>query len=135
MTPEDLAALHNACFPDAPITPERAEFSLSMPANRLYTVDNAFLLASVVPPEAEITHIGVHPRARRQGQARRLLDALKADASKIFLEVSENNTAAIRLYESAGFKAVSRRKLYYETPTGYEDALLMTWTSATSTDA
>lgn len=130
MTPEALAELHSACFPDAPITAEQAARTLQSPANRLYAVKDAFLVAAVALPEADITHIGVHPRARRQGQARRLLGALQQDVETIFLDVSESNIAAIRLYESMNFKAISRRKHYYAVPGGYEDALLMKWTAA-----
>ncbi len=78
--------------------------------------------------EAEIVNLAVHPDARRRGIARKLLLNLldnleRKGVKKAFLEVRENNVAAIRLYEALGFKRVGLRKGYY-VDTG-EDALIM----------
>ena len=44
----------------------------------------------------------------------------------MFLEVAETNTAAIRLYEAAGFKVMGRRPNYYLEENGRRvDALMM----------
>jgi len=68
--------------------------------------------------EAQILNISVVPDARRQGFGRELLqqflgDARELGAEQCFLEVRVSNTAAILLYEGAGFARVARRSAYY----------------------
>ena len=87
-----------------------------------------YVVALVVAPDAEIADLAVAPEARRRGVGRallaRALDAL-ADLGvrAVHLEVRESNRAARTLYESAGFRAVGRRRGYYRQPV--EDALLL----------
>lgn len=78
--------------------------------------------------EAEITNVAVHPDRRRQGIAKRLLtEALKLSEGmgirNVTLEVRPSNEAAVRLYESFGFREEGRRPHFYEKPE--EDALIM----------
>lgn len=66
----------------------------------------------------DLQRIAVHPAHRRQGVARRLLDAVMAraheeDASRLLLEVSAVNTVALAFYADAGFVAIDRRRRYY----------------------
>jgi ribosomal-protein-alanine acetyltransferase len=66
----------------------------------------------------ELTTLAVKRPYRRLGLARLLLDDLRAYAAgrglrEIFLEVSESNTAALRLYGEYGFAAVGVRAGYY----------------------
>lgn len=80
---------------------------------------------SWVLDEAEIGNICVHPDMRRHGFARALLTILISELQKrgiaqLFLEVDEENTGAISLYEKIGFECYSRRRGYY----GKTDALL-----------
>ena len=80
------------------------------------------------PDEGQITNIAVASDARRQGLGRAVLIALIQEARErncelISLEVRESNTAAIALYESAGFLIAGRRKRFYRAPV--EDALVM----------
>jgi ribosomal-protein-alanine acetyltransferase len=78
----------------------------------------------VAPGESEILNLAVDPAERRTGVARRLLeDALVRIKGTWFLEVRASNTAAIRLYESAGFTRVGERKNYYYEPA--EDGIVM----------
>ena len=79
--------------------------------------------------EGYISNVAVHPIWRRRGAADALLTALEARARKLLLsfltlEVRVGNAPAIALYEKHGFRAVGRRKDYYEKPK--EDAVLMT---------
>lgn len=77
--------------------------------------------------ESDITSVAVHPDFRRRGLAKRLIRAfekqLPDDTEAIFLEVRESNTAAVSLYEKCGFKALSIRKNFYESPR--ENAVVM----------
>ena len=82
-----------------------------------------YFIAAALFEEAELYRIGVIPEQRGMGYGKKLMNELLKNCpqktEKIFLEVRESNTAAIRLYESYGFKATGRRKNYY----GNESAL------------
>ena len=87
-----------------------------------------YVVALVIAPDAEIADLAVAPEARRRGVGRALLaraiDVLESLAVRaVHLEVRESNRAARTLYESAGFRALGRRKGYYRQPV--EDALLL----------
>ena len=75
----------------------------------------------------ELLWIYVRPDLRGSGIARLLLEDLLAfclkdrDTNSVFLEVRVSNAAAIKLYESSGFKKISRRSGYYSNG---EDALV-----------
>lgn len=71
--------------------------------------------------EAELLNLAVRPEARRRGVGRALLALLAG--RKVWLEVRASNEAAIRFYESQGFRVCGRRKGYYRNPD--EDAVLM----------
>jgi len=92
---------------------------------------DALLLASVVPPDAEILNVYVHPDHRRQGIATNLLHEalfrMKAKgARRVWLEVRESNLAALHIYEAAGFRRTGRRHEYYPIPgKKNEDALVL----------
>lgn len=77
--------------------------------------------------EGDITSVAVHPGFRRKGLALKLIRQfekhLPDDTENIFLEVRESNAAAVSLYEKCGFKAVSIRKNFYESPR--ENAVVM----------
>ena len=78
--------------------------------------------------EGQITNIAVHPDYRRKGLGAAILRSLlrhakDAKLESVSLEVRVSNTAAIKLYEQAGFVEAGRRKGFYQKPT--EDALVM----------
>lgn len=82
----------------------------------------------IIVDEAQLLDVAVHPDFRRRGLGRRLVTRLvaqsaKADCQLIVLEVRRSNTAAVKLYESLGFEAVSIRKRYYAK--SGEDAIVM----------
>ena len=67
---------------------------------------------------AYIQTIEVHPALRRRGIAGGLLgraenSACAAGAVAIWLHVDQENSAAIRLYESRGYKRKGRKSTYY----------------------
>ena len=67
-------------------------------------------------------------RGKRVGQA--LMKAVFADllltpARRMFLEVSEENAAAIKLYQREGFATISTRKGYYAKADGSQATALV----------
>lgn len=82
----------------------------------------------VVEDEATLTGIAVAPECQGRGIGKRLLqevidDCRTHNAAHIVLEVREDNTSALALYQNQGFHMVGRRKAYYQ-PEGI-DALLL----------
>ncbi|MCP4779552.1 MAG: ribosomal protein S18-alanine N-acetyltransferase [Hyphomicrobium sp.] len=80
-----------------------------------------FIIGQLAADEAEILSIGVAPEWQRRGLARTMIEGLaraatRAEAKRIYLEVAEDNAAAIALYENLGFAEVGRRKDYYHMP-------------------
>ena len=80
--------------------------------------------------DAELLTMAVVPALRGHGIGRRVLDELVARAiafraESIWLEVRVSNAVAIALYSSAGFVEMGRRKNYYQSPGGREDAIMM----------
>lgn len=84
-----------------------------------------FLHAHLVFPEMEIIHIEVDENYRKQGIGQQLIKSFiekYTDIEKIYLEVSRNNTKAIRFYQKIGFIENGTRKKYYKDGS---DAILM----------
>jgi ribosomal-protein-alanine N-acetyltransferase len=115
---------------------EEFETFLADPTTPVYLACDAkrkiagFALIRVVADESELLTIAVDKkwRGKRIGQA--LLraafeDLLMTRARRMFLEVSEDNAAAIRLYEREGFATVSQRKGYYPKPDGTQATALV----------
>ena len=89
-----------------------------------------FVLFAAVADECEILDIAVDPAVQRQGLGARLLDAalaaaMAAGARRCFLEVRDSNSGAQDFYRARGFVEDGRRKGYYRSGQGREDALLM----------
>jgi ribosomal-protein-alanine N-acetyltransferase len=87
-----------------------------------------YVLWWFVADEVHIVNLAVDVGWRRRGIARRMLNEVfrraRARGMRIAtLEVRIQNRAAIRLYESIGFKQVAIRKAYYAD--NGEDALVM----------
>ena len=75
-------------------------------------------VASAAGDDAELQRIAVDPEHRRAGLASALLVAVERlvreqGATRLLLEVREDNTAAAAFYESRGFAEVGRRRGYY----------------------
>lgn len=78
-----------------------------------------FILGQIAADEAEILSLGVAQPMQRRGIGRRLVEGLiraasRAEANKVFLEVAEDNVAALGLYSALEFQEVSRRQGYYQ---------------------
>lgn len=129
---EDILPIERASF-SSPWT-KRAFFeALSSPSTRNFVLEKegrcvGYLVAYVVPPEAHIANIAIHPGFRRQGfgtflLSRSIEEIKKERVREFYLEVREGNLHAQRLYRRLGFSVIGRRRGYYRD-TG-EDALLM----------
>ena len=89
-----------------------------------------FCILQPVLDEANLLLMAIHPQCHGQGLGYQLLEQsiaqLKNHPIQIFLEVRESNTAAIGLYEKAGFHQIDVRKNYYPKPDGSkEHAVIM----------
>ncbi|SEO03284.1 ribosomal-protein-alanine N-acetyltransferase [Salinihabitans flavidus] len=132
MTPEVLATLHDAGFADSRGW-SAAEFAALLSAPQCFALGDAegFVLGRVAADEAELLTLTVHPDARRRGQGWHWLSAFETEArtraaTRAFLEVAEDNTAARALYVRAGWREEGRRSRYYPRPNGAPvDAVIM----------
>ena len=130
---DELEKLEKICF--------SRPWSKKMLAEELENQCAAFLVAVsgtqvvgyagllVVADEGYITNVAVFPAYRRRGVAQQLIAVFDRFArgnrlAFLTLEVRPSNTAAIALYQSAGFREVGRRRNYYDLPK--EDALILT---------
>jgi ribosomal-protein-alanine N-acetyltransferase len=89
-----------------------------------------FALIRLVDDEAEIIYLIMVKKYRNKGFATSLLNyffqwAQNKSISRIFLEVSEKNLKAIKLYKNQGFLDVGLRKNYYRKKRKNEDAKIM----------
>jgi ribosomal-protein-alanine acetyltransferase len=87
-----------------------------------------FIVAGLIPPEAELESLAVSAAYQRRGVARRLYEAMadefgRSQVREVLLEVRESNQAARAFYTSLGFVEEGRRPSYYADPV--EDAVLM----------
>ncbi len=89
---------------------------------------SGFILLRLAAEQAEIITLAIDPAHRRRGLAQDLISAACDDlksrgAAVIFLEVAEDNLAAIGLYRQAGFAPIGRRPSYYRRNNGRVAAL------------
>ena len=102
-----------------------------MPGAELEVEVGGFLLWRRAADEAEIVTLAVRPEARRRGLGGRLLGrtmdrAREQGVTRLFLEVADDNLAALALYGSRGFEPVGKRPDYYARPDGSRaDALIL----------
>ena len=125
-----LADLHAAAFP-APW--DAAAFAALLDQSGVLAIEapGGFILIRTVADEAEILTLAVDPVARRRGLGARLVRdgaaaAAAGGAARLFLEVGDDNPAALALYARAGFLEAGRRPGYYARPDGPpRDALIL----------
>lgn len=122
--------LGNRLLPDGPSCPRVALVAreIAAPDTRSGQI-LGFIVASLVPPEAELESIAVAENARRHGIGRRLLASLvtrlRAEGTtQLHLEVRASNRVALAFYSAQDFKQSGMRSRYYADPE--EDAVLMT---------
>jgi len=129
----DMSVIEQSCH-HSPMSPA----TLASCFGHLYRVEGVmsegkllgFSIVQQVIDEVTLMDICIAPSAQGLGLGKRLLTSLVAQAKAlnavvIMLEVRQSNLSAIGLYEKAGFVETSRRKGYYPTDDGHEDAVLM----------
>lgn len=89
-----------------------------------------FILISFSTEECHLLNVCVAHAQQHKGYGRKLLEQALAYAREegigmMYLEVRESNSRAIALYEKSGFQVVGKRKDYYPTVSGREDALIL----------
>ena len=90
-----------------------------------------FVMSRMAADEAEILTIAVRRKSRGNHIGQRLMDAHMARLAgfgikTLYLEVEEDNHAALTLYEKTGFVTAGLRKGYYRKPDGgFANALIM----------
>ncbi|HSD25668.1 MAG TPA: ribosomal protein S18-alanine N-acetyltransferase [Vicinamibacteria bacterium] len=138
----DLAALTTleaACFSNPWTEVQIEEEMAAAPPGGVFVLEGpprhdavtgicAYCAFRLVLDEMHVMNLAVAPGARRRGLGRRLLAfalrrAARAGARAAFLELRVGNQAALALYESLGFRPLSRRRAYYRRP--FEDALVL----------
>lgn len=133
----EIAALHQQLF-DPPWSEDSIRVLLEHPAAAsLVAIAGpqktmaGFVMAQLAADEVEILSIGVAPEFHKRGVGRKLLEGLvramqRAEATRLFLEVADDNMAAQALYRGMGFTEAGRRKAYYERSGGpAADALIL----------
>ncbi|SLN22308.1 ribosomal-protein-alanine N-acetyltransferase [Roseovarius litorisediminis] len=133
MTPEQMAHLHARAFASLGRAWSASEFADLLESPLCFGVGDAraFALGRVIGDDAELLTLATDPDHRRLGLARARLTAYETTAAergatRTFLEVAQNNAAALALYLAAGYTETARRKNYYQTPDNSRvDALIL----------
>lgn len=119
-----FAELHAEAF-EAPWGASAFAVILADEGTILAAEPDGFILCRAVADEAEVLTLAVRPTARRSGIGSRLVRegarlAAARGARRLFLEVADDNAAALALYARCGFQPVGRRRRYYGRPDGSE---------------
>ncbi|ETN91649.1 ribosomal-protein-alanine N-acetyltransferase [Gammaproteobacteria bacterium MOLA455] len=89
-----------------------------------------YMVVATVVDQAEILNIAIDPTYQGQSLGSHLLNhglqSLPTIIEEVLLDVRVSNFSAISLYFNYGFIEVGRRRDYYRTEFGREDAILMT---------
>lgn len=120
-----LAALEKECFAD-PWEEKNILFDLKEnPFAVLLRLDDEDGLAGYIDymvtfDSATISRLAVTPNKRRKGYGKALLAAMEKELKGLeeppsfsTLEVATGNTAAVALYQSAGYSIVTKKEVYY----------------------
>lgn len=126
-TPADVAAvmvIERASFPtdawsDAAMLQTFADGDAYVAEDGGVVVGYGAVLAPRGSGDADVLTIAVAEGHRGSGTGAALLErmlgtARERGASRVFLEVRADNPVARRLYETRGFRAVGRRRRYYQ---------------------
>lgn len=118
----DVVALEAAVFGADAWSQSSVSEELTGPRRRAWVLDDGavagYAVTSLAGDVADLQRIVTAPAHRGRGGARLLMTALldqaAADgASRVLLEVADDNTAALGLYAAHGFSEIDRRPAYY----------------------
>ncbi|GHA05101.1 ribosomal protein S18-alanine N-acetyltransferase [Oceanisphaera arctica] len=89
-----------------------------------------YFIADRILDESTLMNICVSPDKQGLGLGRQLMDhylrlCKQQGLTQLWLEVRESNTSAQALYLSCGYIESGRRRHYYQSASGFEDAILM----------
>lgn len=137
MTPADLKAVADLTHRADPFGWTLRNFSDAHASGNTLTVltvdgvTSGIAAVMHVLDESELLEIAVQPAMQGRGYGKALLAqaialARRNGAVRMFLEVRESNARARKMYTSFGFEETGRRRNYYPTENGREDAILMT---------
>ena len=125
-----LSSLHKEAFA-SPWSEDSFRDLLALPTTKGWALEGSpsLILFQLSEGEAEILTFQIEAKQQGQGLGRLLLEKAMAElwalgAKSIHLEVAQSRTAAQALYKRAGFEIIDRRKGYYRTKQGREDALV-----------
>lgn len=128
---EGVKELLDICFGESAWSPDSIKAQLDKPVSYCaVAMDDDRIVGYVafekILDEGSIVELAVHPDHRCKGIGRKLVELMITSCSglkTVCLEVRAGNIPAIALYNSMGFKPISRRKDYYDSPS--EDAVIM----------
>ncbi len=86
-----------------------------------------FILSRLLPPDSEVLTFAVESVRRGTGLGRMIMEKHlenleRGGARLVFLEVADDNEAALKLYARVGFKEIGRRGNYYQRLDGTKRA-------------
>ncbi|RLG56205.1 MAG: ribosomal-protein-alanine N-acetyltransferase [Thermoproteota archaeon] len=120
---EDIVRLELECF-TSPYPPAFISYMLKSSTHTLLVcevsgVTVGYAAGRIEGSRGHLLSICVSKRHRRRGLGRMLLKAMeeelkKKGAEEVYLEVREDNHAALSLYASAGYRQAGRIPWYYE---------------------
>ena len=123
--PEDLAelgALEEQLFGADAWDEPQLRVELTGPGRLVLVNDDggltAYAVTMVVGDSADLLRVGVRPDRQRGGAgtamvATAMLEAGRAGARRMLLDVGADNAPARALYRAAGFEEIDRRRRYY----------------------
>lgn len=131
----DIAAVHDiekSCFPADSWSVDQFWRELAGPTRDYAVADSGGMVVgyagiSSIAPDSDLQTLAVAPQFRGGGLGKQLLGSMlerarERGATSMILEVRADNTAAQKLYVTAGFETIATRTRYY--PDG-SDALIM----------
>lgn len=128
-----MAALHGCAFAGQGRAWTVQEFVDLLQSSHVFVVGDArgFAFGRVIVDEVELLTIATDPKLHRRGLARANLRAYEVAAKSrgavhSFLEVAQDNAAALALYLAEGYEQTARRVGYYHRSDGERvDALIL----------
>ncbi|MCL6282915.1 GNAT family N-acetyltransferase [Ruegeria sp. 2012CJ41-6] len=132
MTPAQMAQTHAAAF-TASRPWSAAEFEALLTNRFTHTAGDArcFAVYTLIADQAELLAIATDPAFQRQGLAQRCMELWQKEAAangarRAFLDVAEDNTPALSLYQRCGYARCGVRRAYYLRDGGLKlDAIAM----------